>query len=192
MPSVALLEGEQTLSLRSRCLAHPARAVLLTRYYRDLLSFCLRKTRDRDAAADLAQESVTRVLAMQRAGQAILEPGALLRQVALRAKIDLDRRAQVRQHDALEELDEFSQPSSAPHLQPEQVYASSRAVAAYLETIEQLPPRCREAFSLYVFDDLSNREIAERMGVSLSMVNQYISRGKLACAACREALERDA
>lgn len=165
---------------------------MLTRYYRNLLNFCLRKTRDREAAADLAQESFTRVLAMQRAGQAILEPGALLRQVALRAKIDLDRRAQVRQHEALDELDEHSQPSIAPHQQPEQVYASSRAVQAYLDTIEQLPPRCREAFSLYVFDDLPNKEIAARMGVSLSMVNQYISRGKLACAACRDALERDA
>ena len=36
-----------------------------------------------------------------------------------------------------------------------------------------------------------NKEIAARMGVSLSMVNQYISRGKLACAACREALDHD-
>lgn len=78
---------------------------MLTRYYRDLLNFCLRKTRDRDAAADLAQESFTRVLATQRAGQVVFEPGALLRQVALRAKIDLDRRAMVRQHEALDALD---------------------------------------------------------------------------------------
>jgi len=167
------------------------RIALLTRYYRDLLNFCLRKTRDRDAAADLAQESFTRVLAMQRAGQVVFEPGALLRQVALRAKIDLDRRAMVRQHEALDALDETLQPAASPHQQPEQVYASSRAVQAYLDTIDQLPPRCREAFTLYVFDDLPNKEIAERMGISLSMVNQYISRGKLACAACRDALEKD-
>lgn len=164
---------------------------MLTRYYRDLLNFCLRKTRDRDAAADLAQESFTRVLAMQRAGQVVFEPGALLRQVALRAKIDLDRRAMVRQHEALDALDETLQPAASPHQQPERVYASSRAVQAYLDTIDQLPPRCREAFTLYVFDDVPNKEIAERMGISLSMVNQYISRGKLACAACRDALEND-
>lgn len=83
------------------------------------------------------------------------------------------------------------QPAASPHQQPEQVYASSRAVQAYLDAIDQLPPRCREAFTLYVFDDVPNKEIAERMGISLSMVNQYISRGKLACAACRDALEND-
>ncbi len=51
---------------------------MLTRYYRDLLNFCMRKVRDRDTAADLAQESYARVLSMQQKGQVILEPGALL------------------------------------------------------------------------------------------------------------------
>ena len=162
---------------------------VLTRYYRDLLNFCLRKVRDRDAAADLAQESYARVLSMQRAGQVILEPGALLRQVALRAKIDLDRRGAIRQHDDIDALLEADQPASPVHLQPEQAYASAQAIDAYLETIEALPPRCREAFCMYLFDELPNQEIATRMGVSLSMVNQYISRGKLACAARRKALD---
>ncbi|GAA5233390.1 RNA polymerase sigma factor [Verticiella sediminum] len=162
---------------------------VLTRYYRDLLNFCMRKVRDRDTAADLAQESYARVLSMQQSGQVILEPGALLRQVALRAKIDLDRRAEVRQHDDIDALEEARQPASPRHLQPEEAYASAQAVRAYLDTIDALPPRCREAFCMYLFDGLPNKEIAERMGVSLSMVNQYISRGKLACAARREALD---
>lgn len=162
---------------------------MLTRYYRDLLNFCLRNARDRETAADLAQESYARVLSMQRAGQVIAEPGALLRQVALRAKIDLDRRAAIRQHDDIDALDESLQPASPAHLQPDAAYASSQAVEAYLDTIEALPPRCREAFCMYLFDELPNQEIAERMGVSISMVNQYISRGKLACAARRKALD---
>lgn len=143
-------------------------------------------------AADLAQESCARVLSMQAAGQTILEPGALLRTVALRAKIDMDRRAALRQHEDLDALDERDQPAAAWHQQPEEIYASSQVVDAYLQAIEALPPRCREAFCMYAFDELPNRQIAERMGISLSMVNQYISRGKLACAACRDALDKDA
>ena len=88
---------------------------VLTRYYRDLLNFCLRKVRDRDVAADLAQESYARVLSMQQSGQVILEPGALLRQVALRAKIDLDRRAALRQHDDIDGLDDADQPVAFHH-----------------------------------------------------------------------------
>lgn len=165
---------------------------MLTRHYRDLLNYCLRMVRNRDAAADLAQESYARVLSMQQSGQAISEPGALLKSVALRAKIDQDRRAVVRQHDDIDELAESSQLASPSHLQPEAVYATGQAMQAYVQTIEALPPRCREAFCMYVFDGLPNREIAERMGVSLSMVNQYISRGKLACAACRDAFDHNA
>lgn len=162
---------------------------MLERYYRDLLNFCMRKARDRDTAADLAQESYARVFSMQQSGRVIAEPAALLRKVALNAKIDLDRRAEVRQHDDIDALGEASQPASPRHLQPEEAYASSQAIQAYLDTIEELPPRCREAFCMYLYDELSNKEIAERMGVSLSMVNQYISRGKLACAARRKALD---
>ncbi|MPS87600.1 MAG: RNA polymerase sigma factor [Comamonas sp.] len=163
--------------------------IVLTRYYRDLLNFCMRKVRDRDTAADLAQESYARVLSMQQKGQVILEPGALLRQVALRAKIDMDRRAEVRQHQSIDSLEELDQPASPLHLQPEHAYASSQSIQAYLDTIEGLPPRCRDAFCMYIFDELPNKEIAERLGVSLSMVNQYISRGKLACAARRMELD---
>jgi RNA polymerase sigma-70 factor (ECF subfamily) len=162
---------------------------VITRYYRELLSFCLGKVKDRDAAADLAQESYVRVLSMQQAGQAILDPRALLKQVALRLKIDMDRRAEIRQHDDIDGLDESDMPALPAYFQPEEVYATSQMVDAYLRAIEILPARCREAFSLYAFDELPNKEIAERMGISLSRVNQYISRGKLACAACRKAID---
>ena len=105
---------------------------MLTRYYRDVLNFCLRKARDRDTAADLAQESFVRVLTMQQAGQSILDPRALLRQVATNANIDLDRRAAVRQADSLDELDESAHPAAPRHLQPEEAYASTQAIHAYL------------------------------------------------------------
>ncbi len=163
---------------------------MLTRYYRDLLNFCLRKVRDRDTAADLAQESYARVLSMQQAGQVIREPAALLKQVALHAKIDLDRRDAIRQHDDIHALSEADQPLAPKRLQPEHAYASHQTIQVYLDTIAALPPRCREAYSMYLFDELPYKEIAERMGVSLSMVTQYIKRGKLACMARREELHR--
>lgn len=163
---------------------------MLARYYRELLNFCLRKVRDRDTAADLAQESYVRVLSMQQDGQVIREPAALLKQVALHAKIDMDRRAAVRQHDDLHALSEADQPAISQSLQPEEAYAASQTLQLYLDTIDALPPRCREAYSLYLFEELPYKEIAERMGISLSLVDRYIKRGKLACMARREQLRR--
>lgn len=151
----------------------------------------MRKVRDRDIAADLAQESYARVLSMQQSGQTIREPGALLRQVALNTKIDWDRRASLREHDDIHDLVEAEQPAGPQNLQPEDAYASSQIVQAYLDTIETLPPRCREAFCMYLFEDISNKEIAARMGISPGMVDQYIKRGKLACMACKKVLDHD-
>ena len=40
--------------------------------------------------------------------------------------------------------------------------------------IESLPPKCREVFRLSYLEDLSNREISERLGISQSTVENHI------------------
>jgi RNA polymerase sigma-70 factor (ECF subfamily) len=75
------------------------------------------------------------------------------------------------------------------HLQPEAVYATREVFRAYATAIAALPPRCREAFCLHVFGELSNGEIARRMNISVSMVEKHLIRGKAACRACRVNLE---
>ena len=44
------------------------------------------------------------------------------------------------------------------------------------ETIEELPPRCKEAFVLSRFEKLKYAEIAEKMGVSKKTVEVHISK----------------
>lgn len=158
-------------------------------YYRELLKFCLRKVKSRADAEDLAQESITRMLAMEQTGQAITNAPALLRQIATRAQIDQVRRAIARPTDELDAMLEIVQPQAPEHLQPERICATSQAVQAYLQVIEALPPKCKEAFSLHVFDGLAHAEIAQQLGVSVSMVKQYIQRGKIACAKRRRLME---
>jgi RNA polymerase sigma-70 factor (ECF subfamily) len=159
---------------------------VLERYYRELLNFCTRAVRDRDTAADVVQESYARVLAVQRSGQPIPEPRALLHQTARRLVIDLHRRLEVRQHVDLDGLAEQDQPASPQHLQPDAVYAYEQLARAMVAAIEALPPRCREAFVLNRFDGLSHQEVAERMGISKNMVAQHVMRGVLVCKACED------
>lgn len=154
---------------------------VVARYYRELLNFCLRSLKDRAAAADVVQESYARFLSMQRAGQAIAEPRALLHQTARRLLIDGHRRAAVRDHDELDTLLETQQPAAPKHAQPEEIYAYEEYATAIAHAIEALPARCREAFILNRFDGLSHQQVAERMGISRNMVAQHIMRGVLAC-----------
>ena len=42
------------------------------------------------------------------------------------------------------------------------------------DAIEQLSPRCREVFTLSYLENLSNKEISERLGISLSTVENHM------------------
>ena len=65
-----------------------------------------------------------------------------------------------------------------------------QVIRAYVAAIEALPPRCREAFILHVFDDMPHAEIARAMGVSCSMIEKHIVRGMVACKMCERQLAR--
>ena len=42
------------------------------------------------------------------------------------------------------------------------------------EALEKLSPRCREVFTLSYLENLSNKEISERLGISLSTVENHM------------------
>lgn len=165
---------------------------MLERYHRELLNFLSRHVRDKETAAEITQESFVRVLAVQHSGQTIVNVRALLYRTARNLVVDQYRRAEVRQHNDLDHLDESEHPPAPQHLQPEEAMVSSQTVKSYVSTIEALPPRCREAFVLHVFDELSHAEIAARMDISVSMVEKHIVRGMLACKLCERELRGDA
>lgn len=164
---------------------------MVARYYKELLNFCSRQIRDRDAAADLVQESYARLLAVEQAGQSIAQPRALLHQIARRLMVDRHRRAAVRDHDSIDALEEVEQPHAPAHQQPDQALSDMQSVRAYVAAIEALPPRCKEAFMLHTFDDFTYAQIAARMGISVSMVEKHVVRGMLACRRCERALRGD-
>lgn len=161
---------------------------MLESYHTELLNFLCRLVRDRDTAADLTQESFLRVLSAQSLGQAVVEPRALLYRVARNLVVDQHRRAQVRRHDDLDAITEDQLPAAPQHLQPEEALASQQVIRAYLVAIEALPPRCREAFVLFTFDEFSHADIARHMGISVSMVEKHIVRAMVACRHCERRL----
>lgn len=165
---------------------------VLDRYHRELLNFLTRQVSDRDTAADLAQESFVRVLSAQSSGQAVLDMRALLYRTARNLVIDQHRRNNVRRHDALDAIPEDQHPPAPQHMQPEEALASQQVIRAYVATIEALPDRCREAFVLHVFDELRHTQIAQQMGISVSMVEKHVVRGMVACKLCERNLREPA
>lgn len=156
-------------------------------YYRELLNFCARHLRDRNAAADLAQEAYARFLTLTRSGEVVDDARALLYRTARNLITDQHRRDQVRDHDSIESLPEEAQPAAPRAQQPEESYIAHAYARAIVAAIEGLPPRCQQAFILNRFEGLSHQEVADRMGISRNMVAQHIIRAVLACKACDDA-----
>jgi RNA polymerase sigma factor (sigma-70 family) len=157
-------------------------------HYRELLGHFTHAMRDRDAAADIVQEAYLRLLALQKKGQAVVDVRALLYRVAHNLVVDRHRRAEVRSHDDIHSLPEAQHPVVAAHLQPEEALCGLQTARAYERTIAALPPRCRQAFILHVFDGLSHAQVAQQMNISISMVEKHVARGLLECRSCERAL----
>lgn len=166
---------------------------MVARYYRELLRFLQGTVRDRETAADLAQESYARVLAVQQSGETIAEPRALLYRTARNLIIDQHRRSEVRgayAAPANASADDMAEQIAGPAAcEPEVAAMSAQSVQALLDAIGALPLRCREAFILHKFDGLSQAEVARQMGISVTMVERHIKLGMQACRACQERMD---
>jgi RNA polymerase sigma factor (sigma-70 family) len=164
---------------------------MIVRYYQELLNHFTRMVQDRDSAADIVQEAYARVLAQC---QDIAQPRALLYHTARNLVIDRHRRSVARGElepvaDGGEAMANVPAPAA---WEPETALASAQAVDAMLQAIEDLPPRCREAFILHRFDGLPHAEVAGRMGISRKTVEQHIALAMAACRRCKAELDAPA
>ena len=64
----------------------------------------------------------------------------------------------------------FSYPST------EETYLMNECSKEVKETLSKLPDRCREVFEMRIYNGLKNREIAERLNISIKAVEKHMKR----------------
>jgi RNA polymerase sigma factor (sigma-70 family) len=84
------------------------------------------------------------------------------------------RKSRVVAFSALAEFDALLVPDDAPS--PESIAAGRQELARLSELIDQLPPKCREAFVLRKVRGLSQRDVARAMAVSENTVEKHIGK----------------
>lgn len=152
-------------------------AGVLYRDHRDWLLGWLRKSLScPHRAEDLSQDTFVRILGKPEALQ-MREPRALLTTIAKGLLIDYFRRS------ALERtyLDELAALPESVHPDIEEqalVLESLRAIDRLLGTLSS---NARAAFLYNRIDNLGHAEIAERLGVSVPRVRQYLAQGLRQC-----------
>ena len=104
----------------------------------------------------------------------IENPEAYLMQTASSVWNDHWRKRHVRAHGAHVEYEDPRH--SYEELSPDRVYEGKERIAQVIEALKALDARPRQVFFLRRFEGMSQKEVAARLGVSVSLVEKEMMR----------------
>ncbi len=153
-----------------------AASSLFTDHHGWLLGRLRQRLRNKAEAEDVASEAFARVIGYRRL-QALQEPRAYLTTVAKSILLQFWRRRDLERAwiDSLALAPETFAPS------PEERALWLESLERIAQALDGLSPRARQAFLLSQLDGLTYAQIAERLGVSASMVRKYMAQGLQQC-----------
>jgi RNA polymerase sigma-70 factor (ECF subfamily) len=127
-------------------------------------------------ADDVIQETYCRISALDSVAH-IADPRSYFFQTARNVVLQQIRRTRVVSIEAASGLSEFDQALAEDDASPERIVAGRRALARVEALIAALPDRCRQIFQLRKIEGVSQREIATRLGVTETIVENEVTRG---------------
>ena len=151
---------------------------LYRRHHRDLVRFAARLVGDRDGGEEVVQNTYLR-LAGRGADIAIIEHQKTYVYAAARnAAVDFtaQRNAEWLHRVDFDAIDSLVQGDDPIH-----VLHHRQRIVRLAVLLNELPSACRTAFLLNKVEGRSHREIAGRLGVSVSMVEKHIMRALVHC-----------
>lgn len=151
-------------------------------YQRELQQIAYRRLGDRELAADLTQDTFLRYVSLDRQARTatIVNPQFFLVRVLRNLIIDFCRNRSRRGVQAALEDIQDELPDATPG--PAELLLLHEQLRLLHAALGELPENCRDALLLNRLEGLGHAAIAERLGVSPSMVSKYIMRALSHCA----------
>jgi RNA polymerase sigma factor (sigma-70 family) len=139
-----------------------------------LMRFLARVWRRRDEMADIRQEAYARVYEAAQKGRP-LAPKAFLFTTARHLMADRIRRERIVSIQAGGENDYLN--VLIDEISPEQRVGANQELVRLARAFDRLSPNCREIIWLRRVKELSQKEVADRMGLAEKTIEKYLRQG---------------
>ncbi len=148
-------------------------------FYGKMMGVCLRYTKDQDEASDVLQDSFIKAFGNIHSytGEGSFE--GWLRRLVVNTAIDRVRKKQ-KDHFLLDDSDRtMENEKEEPEVEEKEREADWQFQAKEaMEAIQQLSPKYRTVFNLYVFENYSHEEIAEMLGINIGTSKSNLAKAK--------------
>lgn len=151
-------------------------AVFFSRHREALQRYLSNKLRDRSDAEDVVQETFIRLLDNERKQgkplKSMTSPEGYMFRTASNLAVDRLRQKKRRLDESCaDQLDESIESSAAGVLR---IVESRQRLLRLREAVDDLPPMCRQVFVLHKYRQLTYREVASHLELSVSMVEKHM------------------
>jgi len=175
---------EEDIQLIARARAGDERAfrALLDKYERPVFSICMRMVRNRDEAADLAQDAFIKVFAMLERYNPTYAFSSWLFKITSNLCIDSIRKRRIETYPMDDPIDgekgEIVRQYQSDEPDPDAVLDRKQKMQRLNEAIEELPEHYRIMLILRHQENLSYEEIATTLEIPLGTVKARIHRAR--------------
>lgn len=146
----------------------------LSPYERDFLGLARRLTGDIEAARDIVHDAYAKVLAGDT-WSTLTHPRAYVMRIVYNLGLNKLRHARVVPMQQYGKTETVSYADLAPDAF--ETLSSRQEIQRLMDAIARLPPQCRKVITLRKIEEMRPGQIAERLGISLSMVEKHLARG---------------
>lgn len=148
------------------------------RHHRDLVRFAARLVGNRDGGEEVVQNTYLRLAGKDMDAVLIEHPKTYIFAATRNAAIDFTARQNAEwlyrvDFDDIDALAQGEDPSRALH--------HRQRIVRLAVLLNELPTACQTAFLLNKVEGRKHREIAHRLGISVSMVEKHIMRALVHC-----------
>jgi RNA polymerase sigma-70 factor (ECF subfamily) len=139
-----------------------------------LLRYLMRVWPRKHEVPDLRQETYARVYEAAMASRPV-SPRAFLFTTAHHLMADRVRHERIVSIEAVGDIEALN--VLHDEISAEQLVSARQELKRLAAAMDRLPPRCREVMWLRRVEGLSQKETAERLGVSVKAIEQHVSKG---------------